>query len=418
MKDWRPIVIGLIVLALAIFWRISGSPNPQQESTAPIGDVPASQAKEYTLEVGDSTILDFTEAAGSITIFAGPPGQVHAIVTKRTLGVDKESAQQDLRSFTVEPQQNGGTISLGVGRNAKPGRQVDYKITAPPDTSVNVASGYGNITIDGLKGNVNINGQNLNITLKDIRGAIAIQSETGSVKLADTTGDLQIQSHSAWVQLDRATGPSTFIATAANTTIKDSGAETSATFRIQNGDLTLTRFRAQALTAVVPGGQIRINESTAQEADLQTQDGTINLFRVNTENLRAATTTGQLTLDQVQGSFDIKTQKGAVNLTEAAATALNITAGSGNVLFYGALPVEGKHTIKTSSGNISIFVVKESAFQLDASTKGTITIDPPFVLESVEQTSNHWRGVINGGRVTLVLSSASGNILISSEQPF
>ena len=419
MKNRHLIIIGAIIVALLIIWQLLPSAKPKQEENAPpVGDVPASKAKEYNLNVGDSTTLDIPVSAGSIIIFAGPPGQVNAIVTKRSLGVDKESAQRDLEAFNIEPQQNGDIISFGNGKNIRPGRQVDYKITTPPDTTVKVANGYGNVTINGLRGNVDINGQNMNITIQDVRGAITIQSETGNVKLTDTTGGLSIQSRTASVQIDRATGPSTLIATGANTTLKDSGADTSATFRIQKGDLTLTRFRAQTLTATVPDGQIRINESTAQQAELQTQDGTINLFRVNAGKLTATTTTGGLTMDQIQGSLNIKTQKGVVNLTEAAASALSIAAGAGDVLFYGALPTEGEHSIKTSSGNISIYIVKESAFRLDASTKGTITIEPPFVLDSADKGNGHWRGVINQGTTLLALTSTSGNILISSDQPF
>lgn len=89
---------------------------------------------------------------------------------------------------------------------------------------------------------------------------------------------------------------------------------------MSKGDLTLTRFRAPALTAEVPNGQIRINESSAQEMDLKTQAGLINLLRVSADHLRAETGTGNLAMDQTQGSFDIKTQKGTVSLTEARAT--------------------------------------------------------------------------------------------------
>lgn len=419
MKNKESIITIAVIVAVLVIWQLwpsQSSPPTQQEDTGPIGDVPASRSKEYVLELGESVTLDIAEAAGSITVFTGPPGKLIVVVTRRSFGVDKESAQQDLEAFEIEPQQNGSIISLSAGRSLKRGRQVDYKVTAPENTSIKVGNGFGNITVKGLRGNVTLNGRNLNVSITDVKGAIAIQSETGSIKLADTTGELRIQSGSSSVQIDRATGPSTSISTGANTTLKDSGAETTATFRIQNGDLTLTRFSTQMLSAAVPNGQVRITESTARQADLKTQDGTINLYRVNAGELHASTTTGGLTMDQIQGSLEITTQQGVVNLTEAAASALNIAAGSGNVLFYGALPAFGEHTIKTTSGNISIFVVKESAFRLDASTKGTITIEPPFVLNSADKSSGRWRGVINEGGMLLSLSSTSGNILISSEQ--
>ncbi|MBI2955463.1 MAG: DUF4097 family beta strand repeat protein [Chloroflexi bacterium] len=414
----RSLLIGLAVIAGLTLWQLLASPSPQQESIAPIGDVPASQAKQYTLDVGDSAILEFAELNGNITIFTAPTKQVSVVVTKRAFGVDKESAQRDLESFSAEPQMKDRAISFELPGGAKSGRQADYKITAPPDTSVKVAKGSGNITIGGIRGDIDINGQNLTLAFRDIRGAITIRSEAGSVQIVDAIGKTTIQSGKAAVQLDRVTGASMSVVTGANTVVKDSGAEMDATFRIQNGDLTLTRFRAQTLTVLAPDGQIRINESSAKQAILETQQGLINLFRVAADTLEATTSSGTVALDQVQGSFNIKTQKGAVNLTEVAAVGVSIAGGTGNVVFYGALPTEGQHTIKTSSGNISVFIVKESALRLDASTKGKITIDPPFEFEDANKSDGRWRGVINQGTMLLVLTSASGDILISSEQPY
>ncbi len=416
MRNRRLIVIGVAVIILLASWQlVSRSSNSQPKQEPVIGDVPASKAKEYSFDLTEAVQLEFAEVAGNITVYTAPAGPVKAIVTKRSFGTDKESAQREVASFSVEPQQKGQTISFGMGSAARPRRTVDYKITTPPDASVKVKTGSGSITISGLKGAIDINGQNVNVTLSDIRGPITIVNETGNLKIADTIGETNIKSKTSSIQIDRLTAAALAIATGANTVLKDSGSDGKATFNIQNGDLTLTRFRAGSLTADVPKGQLTINESGAQTMNLKTQAGRMNLFRVSADELHATTTTGGISMDQTQGAFDIKTQ-GTVDLTEARATTLNVAAGSGNVTFYGALPTEGEHSIKTSSGNISVFVVKESAFRLDASTKGTFTLDPPFVLDSAENSAGRWRGVVNQGTILLVLGSTSGNILISSQQ--
>jgi DUF4097 and DUF4098 domain-containing protein YvlB len=152
--------------------------------------------------------------------------------------------------------------------------------------------------------------------------------------------------------------------------------------------------------------------------DLKAQASKVKLVRVGADNLHVATTTGPLSLDQTQGNLDVKTQSGAVTLNKVIAAGLRIAAGSGDVRFNGRLPQAGEHSIQTSSGSIAVYVVKESAFRLEASTAGTLMVNPPFVLEQAEHTSGHWRGVINQGAMQLALTSTSGNILISSDQLF
>lgn len=415
MRDRRLILVTLALLILVFALYLPSLIQKRPEQAPVVGDVPVSKAEEYTFDVEAGARLEFAEVAGSITIYTGPPGPARVIVTRRSFGVDKESAQREIESFDVEPQQMGNTISFSLGAAAKPRRQVDYKITTPPDVSAKVGGGNGNITIGGLKGSIEISGKNVSVMLSDIRGAISIHNETGNLRIADSIGATHIESKTSPIEIDRLTAETLSIVTGANTVVKDSGAESLATFMVNKGDLTLTRFRAQTLTTEVPSGQIRINESSAQEMDLKTQAGLINLFRVSADHSRAATSTGNLVMDQTQGSFEIKTQNGTVSLTEANATGLDITASTGNVTFQGALPTDGEHSITTSSGSIFIFVVKESAFQLDASTKGSITVDPPFELESAERSPGHLRGTINQGTMLLMLNSASGDITISPD---
>jgi DUF4097 and DUF4098 domain-containing protein YvlB len=152
--------------------------------------------------------------------------------------------------------------------------------------------------------------------------------------------------------------------------------------------------------------------------DLNAQASKVILVRLGSDNLHVATTTGPLSLDQTQAYLDVKTQSRAVSLNQLIAAGLRTNAGSGDVRFNGRLPQAGEHSIETSSGSISVYVVKESAFRLEASTAGSLKLNPPFVLEQAEHTSGHWRGVINQGAMQLALTSTSGNILISSDQVF
>jgi len=419
VKDKRLIFVGVAAVALLVIWRLLSSFTPATPRPEPVvGDVPADETKRYTFDVAAGTRLEFGEIVGNITIYAQPQGPLQASVTKHSYGIDKASALQEVQSFDVVPNQIAGAISFALGSAARPRRQVDYKIGTPPDVSVKIDGGSGNVNIKGLHGAVEITGDDVHLVLEDNRGPITIRNRTGPLNVTNSIGRTLVESQTSMVQLDHLTADALEVTTGANTVIKDSGSESDAKLHVDSGDLTLTRFRAKTLTAAVPNGQINVTDSTATDMDLHAQDSKVKLLRVGAANLHAATTTGPLSLDQTQGNLDIKTRSGAVTLNEVNAAGLRIAAGSGDVRFTGRLPQAGEHTIQTSSGSISVYVVKESAFRLEAATAGSLTLNPPFVLEQAEQKSGHWRGVINQGAMQLALTSTSGNILISSNQLF
>jgi DUF4097 and DUF4098 domain-containing protein YvlB len=419
VKDKRLIFVGVAAVALLVIWRLLSSFTPATPRLEPVvGDVPADETKRYTFDVAAGTRLEFGEIAGKITIYTQPQGPLQASVTKHSYGTDKASALQEVQSFDVVPHQIAGAISFALGSAARPRRQVDYKIGTPPDVSVKIDGGSGDVNIKGLHGAVEITGDDVHLALEDNRGPITIRNRTGPLNVTNSIGRTLVESQTSMVQLDHLTADALEVATGANTVIKDSGSESDAKLHVDSGDLTLTRFRAKTLTAAVPNGQISVTDTTATDMDLHAQDSKVKLLRVGAANLHAATTAGPLSLDQTQGNLDIKTRSGAVTLNEVNAAGLRIAAGSGDVRFNGRLPQAGEHTIQTSSGSISVYVVRESAFRLEASTAGSLTLNPPFVLEQAEQKSGHWRGVINQGAMQLALTSTSGNILISSTQLF
>jgi DUF4097 and DUF4098 domain-containing protein YvlB len=417
-RVWKRLIfVGATAVAFLLVWRLLPSSSTRGPEPV-VGDVPAEETEQYTLDVPAGTRLEFGEIAGNITISTQPQGPLRALVTKHSYGTDKASALREVQSFDVVPQQTAGAISLALGGALRPRRQVDYKIGTPPDVSVSIDGGSGKVNIQGLHGAVEIAGDDVSVTLADNRGPITIRNRTGPLSITNSIGRTLIQSQTSTVHLDHLTAEALEVATGANTVIKDSGSQSGARLNVNNGDLTLTRFGAKTLTAAVPNGQISVTDSTATDMDLEAQASKINLARAAADTLQLATTTGPVNLDQTQGNLEIKTQSGAVTMSKVGATGLHIAAGSGNVTFYGQLPQAGEHSIQTSSGSISLHVVKESAFQLEASTTGSLTLKPPLVLEQVEHKSGHWRGVINQGTMQLALTSTSGNILIGSDQPF
>ena len=233
-------VCAAAVPLLLVYRLLPASTTPRPEPVQ--GDVPAQASEQYSLDIAPGSRLDFGEIAGNITISTQPQGPLRAVVTRHSYGTDKASALREVQSFNVVPQQIAGGISFAFGTAARPRRQVDFTIGTPPDVSVSIAGGSGKINIKGLHGAVEIAGDDVGVTLADNRGPITIRNRTGPLSITNSIGRMLVQSQTGMIQMDHLTADALEVDTAASTLIKDSGSQSSATFKVDNGDLTLTRF--------------------------------------------------------------------------------------------------------------------------------------------------------------------------------
>src|SRR5579872_2342556 len=121
-------------------------------------------APEYSMEgtvdrsftINGPVRLEISNGSGDTRISAGNPGavEVHALI--RMYGWSPESAQQDLEQFTSNPPitQDGNFVHVGMTGFNSIGRHVniEYSVTAPPDTDIRGASGSGDVELNGIQG--------------------------------------------------------------------------------------------------------------------------------------------------------------------------------------------------------------------------------------------------------------------------
>lgn len=138
--------------------------------------------------VGATPTLKITNAVGAVHIGSGPVGTVNITATKVAHGVSSDIAQRDLDRMTVTMTQVGDTITIttemGVQSPSSGDRHIDLTITTPSTTSVDLTSQVGDITIDGL------NGQ-MHVALST--GALHMSNVTiaATSKLSSDVGDLE-----------------------------------------------------------------------------------------------------------------------------------------------------------------------------------------------------------------------------------
>jgi len=232
---------------------------------------------EKTLTVNGPVDLEVFTHSGDVTVRAGSSGSV-SIRGKIFVGDHWFGGNRDTDVHAVEQnppiKQSGNSIHIDYVDYHN--ISIDYEITVPADTTVRSHTGSGDQTIDGTKGNADI------------------QTGSGDIKLSSLTGDIHVQTGSGNV-------------------------------------------RAHSIAGAVHGGtgsgDVEIEETSSGDIDLHTGSGNVTARGVH-GGFRGSTGSGDITAEGTQTSdWDIHTGSGTVRvrLPGNAAFDADISTSSGTV---------------------------------------------------------------------------------------
>jgi hypothetical protein len=232
---------------------------------------------ERTFQVTGSVDLAVQTRSGDITIRSGPAGTV-SIRGKIYVGDHWlfGNRHTDVSDIETNPpvRQDGNNIRIDYV-NVRD-ITVDYEITVPEDTTIHSHSGSGDMTIEGTRGNADL------------------QSGSGDLKLSRLTGEIRLQTGSGDVQAREISG---------------------------------------ALRGSTGSGNMELEETGAGDVDMHTGSGNITARGVRGA-LRAEAGSGDITAEGAQtGAWEIRTGSGNVHvhLPAEAAFDANISTSSGTL---------------------------------------------------------------------------------------
>jgi len=183
---------------------------------------------------------------------------------------------------------------LGMNNSA-----VDFVVTAPAGTSVDISSDNGAVTVEGIRAPIMIESNNGAVTLRNTDGPSHIKTDNGRVTLDQTKGRLEVETDNGPIDVQNAQADSLRLHTD-NGAVTFSGSLREGDHEIQtsNGAVTVTLPRDQRLRLDVQTGNGGINNKL-QLADASTGrnrlTGTLNS---GSSMLTIRTNNGGVTLDQ------------------------------------------------------------------------------------------------------------------------
>jgi hypothetical protein len=428
----RPVVITLLIIALvlvcvgigSVFYFSNGfqTNNPFDQRNIPSV---LEESKTLKVDAEKPVSLKIADDAGEITVSGANVETVQVKAVKTAFDSTQARADEEVKGIKYTIEQNGNAItikyelpkSMNIRNNVN---TVDFIVTVPNETSVNLDTSMGEVQVSDTKGSVVISNDFGDVTARNIEGALSVDSSSGKITATSIkAGGAEVDLHTDFgsVKLEKVN--------AGNVTA-----------RSNSGTIQLNDVRATGeILAKSDFGDIKYENGSGASLNVETNSGKVSLIKLKvTKELLVNNDFGEIELEQAMaGSYDLHTNSGSItvngakgklkaytdfggiSIKNAESVTLDVKTNSGTVDFIGSLG-EGPHMVKTEFGEINMSLPADSKLNVDLKTDfGGITSDIPLTVTLTgESDKDHQIGTMNGGGAQLTVETNSGGINIKA----
>lgn len=169
----------------------------------------AESRKEFRFKVTPGATLTVVNPHGPVTVRAGSPGQV---LISSTVSSDK---------LEIDARQSGNRIEARTHFLQPASRdesQADYDVSVPADANVTVRAASGPIRVQGLRGDVLLEGEKAAVDARDLNGGhVHIHTVSGDVTLDNVKSHVEVMSTGGAVRMNNVTGLKVWVDTTTGT---------------------------------------------------------------------------------------------------------------------------------------------------------------------------------------------------------
>lgn len=430
----RPIVISLLVIALvcvlagigaSLFFSFEQMRGRDILFSRNLNSATAEETK--TLNTDGPITLNVRNDAGVVSIVGAEGDEVTVNVVKTGFGRTQAEAERDLEHIEYEIQQAGDAITLTYKMDTigmdNASDTVDFIVTVPFESTIDVESGFGEVSVSNTDGEVSIANDFGQVTVQNIEGGLTVHTESGQVEASSINAgseNIELSSGFGKVSLERASGTDIKLESKSGMLeMNDVRASGDVEMKTDFGDVHFSTGSAKLLTIETKSGKVTLDALNLRGALTTSSDfGEINLEQVNASSYDLETNSGSIWVDGAAGG-NVKAHSGfgSVTVLNGDSVTLELSTQSGSVDFEGSLG-DGPHIVRSDFGEIHLTIPADSALNVDLKTDfGSIKSDIPISVTLTGETEqNHQTGTINDGGSQLTVETGSGSISIQASQ--
>jgi hypothetical protein len=273
---------------------------------------------EKTFQVNGAVSLEVQSHSGDVIVRSGPAGTV-TIRGKIYVGDHWlfGSRHTDVSDIEQHPPLRQDGNSIRVDYVSMRDISVDYEITVPEDTTIRSHSGSGDQTIEGTRGNVDLQSGSGDVKLARLTGEIRLQTGSGNVRAREISGPVRGGAGSGDIELEEmGSGDIDLHTGSGNITAR--GIQGAFRAEAGSGDITAEGTQTGAWEVRTGSGNVhvRLPANAAFDANISTSSGTLDVE-------------APLTMT-VQGRVQ-DTRKSIVGKVRGGGPLLSLRTGSGDI---------------------------------------------------------------------------------------
>jgi hypothetical protein len=273
---------------------------------------------EKTFQVSGPVDLEVQTRSGNIIVRSGSAGSV-SIRGKIYVGDHWlfGSRHADVSDIEGHPplRQDGNSIHIDYV-NARD-ISVDYEITVPADTTIRSHSGSGDQTIEGTRGNADLQSGSGDMRLSRLTGEIRLQTGSGDVRAREISGPVRGGAGSGNIEVEE-TGSGDIDLHTGSGNITARGIQGAFRADAGSGDITAEGTQTGAWEIRTGSGNVhvRLPANAAFDANISTSSGTLDVDAPITMT--------------VQGRVQ-ETRKSIIGKVRGGGPLLSLRTGSGDI---------------------------------------------------------------------------------------
>jgi hypothetical protein len=243
---------------------------------------------DRTFQITGPVDLAVQTHSGDITVRTGPAGSV-SIHGKIYVGDHWlfGSRHTDVSDIQNNPpvRQDGNNIRIDYVSVRD--ISIDYEITVPEDTTVHSRSGSGDQTIEGTRGNADLQSGSGNLNVTRLTGEVRLQAGSGDVVAREISGAVRGNTGSGNMELEE-TGSGDVDLHTGSGNIKARGVHGAFRAEAGSGDITAegTQTGEWELRTGSGNVHVRLPADAAFDADIATSSGTLDVDKPITTTIQ------------------------------------------------------------------------------------------------------------------------------------
>lgn len=311
---------------------------------------------------------------GDVTITASDDGQMHLHAHEIIHTNSDDNAKRFFEQVT--PKVTSSSTGAVIAVPARNGARVDLILQLPEKSFATINAGRGDVTVEGLKNNVDVTNHHGDVKFDNIGGDVHARMDHGDVSAHQVTGHAFIDGHA--------------------------------------DDVTLSEIK----------GNVILDGEFFGDTHLEQIGSTVH-FHTSRTDLDIPSLGGDLTMDakdltasQINGPVRLSTRSKDIDLSQVAGD-VHIDNSDGDINVVAAVPL-GNVQIANRSGAVSLTVPENANFSITASTTEDNDLETDFPLQtSTSGDRRNLEGSVGKASVRLDLTTSHGNLELKkgSSQP-